>query len=290
MRIVLIGNGGQLASDLLPLLKERYEVVSLGHAELDLCDHAAVRARLDRDRPELVINTAAFHRVDHCEEAVSEAFAVNALAVLNLARWCDRHDAALMHFSTDYVFAGDVASPRGEADLPGPLSVYGASKLTGEYLVRQACARHFVVRTCGLYGRAGSSGKGGNFVETMLRLGRKGEPVRVVADQIVGPTATADLARKLVQVLERGDYGLYHVTNAGACSWFEFARAIFELANLRVDLTPISSKQFGAAARRPAYSVLRHDHLAALALDDMPTWRDALARYLREGGGDSHPR
>jgi dTDP-4-dehydrorhamnose reductase len=280
MRVVLIGSRGQLASDLLPLLKQRYEVTCLAHAALELRDHAAVRARLDRERPDLVINTAAFHRVDHCEEAVAEAFAVNALAVLNLARWCGGHDAALMHFSTDYVFAGDVASPRGEADLPGPLSVYATSKLAGEYLVRQACARHFLIRTCGLYGRAGSSGKGGNFVETMLRLGRKGGPIRVVADQIVGPTATVDLARKLVQVLERGDHGLYHVTNAGACSWFEFAQAIFELAGIRADLTPISSEQFGAAARRPAYSVLRPDHLIALALDDMPTWRDALARYL----------
>ncbi len=283
MRIVLIGSSGQLAKDLLPLLGE-HDVVALSHADLELRDHAAVQARLERERPAVVINTAAFHRVDHCEVAVEDAFAVNALAVLNLARWCERHGAALVHFSTDYVFAGDSGSACGEADLPRPLSVYAASKLAGEYLARQACSRHFIIRTCGLYGRAGRTTMGGNFVETMLRLAREGRPIRVVDDQVVGPTATADLAPKVIEVLRRADYGLYHITNSGACSWFEFAAAIFELAGVAADLKPVSSQEFAAPARRPAYSVLRHDHLAALGLDDMPGWREGLARYLRPDG------
>jgi dTDP-4-dehydrorhamnose reductase len=281
MRVAVFGANGQLASDLLPLLSARHTLIPLTHADCELRDHEAVRARLDREQPEVVINTAAFHRVDDCEQEVEAAFAVNAFGVLHLARWCAAHDATLIHFSTDYVFTGDVASPRGEADAPGPLSVYGASKLAGEHLVRQACPRHFVIRTCGLYGHAGSSGKGGNFIETMLRLGRAGKPIRVVHDQVLTPTATADLAPKVLQLLETTAFGLYHVTNAGACSWFEFAAATFQLAGIAADLSPTTSAEFGAAARRPAYSVLRHDRLAALGLDDLPPWQDALARYLR---------
>ncbi|MBI4514717.1 MAG: dTDP-4-dehydrorhamnose reductase [Deltaproteobacteria bacterium] len=281
MRIVVTGGNGQLAADLVPLLAARHTVAPLRHSELELRDHDAVCRRLDAERPEVVINTAAFHRVDDCEREVEAAFAVNVFAVLNLARWCRDHQAQLMHFSTDYVFAGDVAAARGEGDLPGPLSVYGTSKLAGEYLVRQTCPRHIVIRTCGLYGHAGSSGKGGNFVETMLRLAAERKPIRVVADQILTPTATVDLAAKVAQLLETREYGLYHITNAGSCSWFEFARKIFQLAGVAAELSPTTSAAFGAPARRPAYSVLRHDQLARLGLDDLPPWDDALARYLR---------
>jgi dTDP-4-dehydrorhamnose reductase len=244
-------------------------------------EYRAARERLDRERPDVVINTAAFHRVDECETEIDAAFAVNAVAVLNLARWCGARDATLVHFSTDYVFAGDVAAPRGETDAPGPLSVYGASKLAGEYLVRQGCPRHFVVRTCGLYGHAGIRGKSGNFVETMLRAAAEGKPVRVVADQVLTPSSTADVAAKVVQLLRTRSYGLCHVTNAGACSWFEFAAAVFRLAGVAADLSPTTAAEYRAPARRPAYSVLRHDHLAALGLDDMPPWEEALSRYLR---------
>jgi len=288
VRAALIGSTGQLATDLLPLLARQYEVVALTHGELELTDYAAVTARLDREQPTVVINTAAFHRVDDCEVAVESAFSVNAFAPLTLARWCQRHGAVLVHFSTDFVFGGDQPTPRGECDLAVPVSVYGASKLAGEHLVRQACARHIVVRTCGLYGHAGSKGRGGNFVETMLRLGAGGKPLRVVADQIVAPTATADLAPKILQVLATGRFGLYHITNSGECSWYQFARAIFEFTGMRVELTPISAAEYGAPARRPAYSVLRHDGLRALGLDDMPSWQDALRRYLRSRPQGAH--
>jgi dTDP-4-dehydrorhamnose reductase len=280
MRIVVTGSNGQLASDLLPLLTQ-HAVIGLTHADIELRDHAAVRGRLDREHPDVVINTAAFHRVDDCETQGEAAFAVNALAVLNLARWCHAHGAVLAHLSTDYVFGNDRAEPRGEDAPAAPLSVYGASKLAGEWLIRQACPRHFIIRSCGLYGHAGSSGKGGNFVETMLRRAATGAAIRVVADQICTPTATADLAPKIVQLLGTEAFGLYHITNAGACSWFEFAQAIFELTAVSADVSATTSAEFGAAARRPAYSVLRHDRLAALGLDDLPPWRDALSRYLR---------
>src|SRR5207245_2771295 len=166
--------------------------------------------------------------------------------------------STLVHYSTDYVFGldGSRATPLTEDDSPGPVSVYGLSKLAGEYLVRSICPKHFVIRTCGLYGVWGSGGKGGNFVETMLRVAGQGKPLRVVADQVCTPTYTVDLAEATAALLPTGRYGLYHLTSGGSCSWYEFARAIFELSGVRADLSPITSAEYKAAARRPGYSVL----------------------------------
>ena len=176
---------------------------------------------------------------------------------------CRDLDCCLVHFSTDYVFGMDAGRgrPWTEDDPPGPLSVYGLSKLAGEYLVRSTCPKHFVIRTCGLYGVRGSGGKGGNFVETMLRLAGNGKPLRVVNDQRCTPSYTADVAAAVASLLATNRYGLYHVTNAGNCTWFEFAREIFRLADVRVELTPISSLNSGAPARRPDYSVLSNEKL-----------------------------
>src|SRR5205085_334959 len=198
-----------------------------------------------------------------------------------VARLCAERDAVLVHFSTDYVFDGRAKEPYTEDDAANPLSVYGASKLSGEHLVRLACPRHFVVRTCGLYGRDGSRGKGGNFVTTMLRLAGRGTPIRVVADQALTPTATKDLASLTRRLLDTAAYGLYHATAAGQCSWYEFAARIFELAGLHPELSPISTEEFGAAARRPAYSVLDNAALRSIGLDDLRPWDEALAEFVR---------
>jgi dTDP-4-dehydrorhamnose reductase len=173
-----------------------------------------------------VINTAAFHRVDDCELDATSAFAVNAVAVHELARTCRELDAVLMHLSTDYVFGAERARsrPYAESDAPGPVSVYGASKLAGEHLLRSSWSRHFVVRSSGLYGRATSQSKGGNFVEIMLRMASVGRPLRVVADQRLAPTSTHALAQRLVALLDTDAYGLYHLTAGGECSWYEFGR------------------------------------------------------------------
>src|SRR5262249_38294899 len=196
--------------------------------------------------------------VDRAEAEPPAAFAVNAWGVRDLALACRDLDCALAHFSTDYVFGLDEARrvPYAEGDAPGPVSVYGLSKLTGEYLVRSLAPRHFVSRTCGLYGVWGSGGKGGNFVETMLRLASQGKPLRVVADQVCTPSSTADVAEAALALVRTGRYGLYHLRNEGSCSWYEFARGIFELAGGRAGLTPISSPAFLAAAPRPGHSVL----------------------------------
>jgi dTDP-4-dehydrorhamnose reductase len=283
MKILILGAGGQLASDLVPALSG-HDVVEMPHAALDVTDSPHVAAALADYRPDVVVNTTAFHRVDDCEEQIGRAFAVNTVAVGTLARMCSAISCALVHLSTDYVFAGDQTVPYPEAESPNPQTVYGASKAAGEWLIRQQCPRHFIVRTSGLYGVAGASGKGGNFVNLMLRLADEGKPIRVVADQVLTPTSTRDLAGKIAWLLTTEAYGLYHITNAGQCSWYEFAAQIFRLAGLAPDLSPTTTAAFGAKAKRPAFSVLAHDHLAALGADDLPLWPEALAAYLKAIG------
>lgn len=283
MRVLIVGARGQLGTDLVRAMSD-WTVIPTAHADLDVCDFSSVRQKLADIRPDRVINTSAFVRVDDCEDEAERAFLVNAHAVRNLAQCCEKQGCVLVHFSTDYVFGGEQQVPYTEQDLPAPLGVYGMSKLVGEHFARAYCPRHFVIRTCGLYGVAGSSGKGGNFVETMLRLARDGKPIRVVDDQVLTPTYTRDLASKVKELVQSDAYGLYHITNSSSCSWYEFAGKIFELAGLRPDFASTSSAQFAAKAQRPAYSVLAHAHLLETGFEDMRPWQQALADYLREKG------
>jgi dTDP-4-dehydrorhamnose reductase len=282
MRTVVLGAPGQLGRDLVPRLSG--EVIPLGRADVDLADAPALRARLTALRPDVVVNCAAYNFVDKAESEPTAAFAVNAWAGRELAAVCRDLDSTLAHISTDYVFGLDTSrtTPLTEADPPGPVSVYGLSKLAGEYLVRSTCPKHFVIRTCGLYGVWGTGGKGGNFVETMLRVAGQGKPLRVVNDQRCTPSFTADVAAATAQLIQTGAFGVYHVTTAGDCTWYEFAREIFRAANVRADVTPITSAEFGAAARRPAYSVLSNERLRAAGLAPPRHWTEALAAYLAE--------
>lgn len=281
MKILIIGANGQLGSDLVQASGD--ELVPLTHREVDICEPVGVRETLRRHRPEVVINTAAYHKVDECEINVERSFAVNVYGVRNLALACKEVGCALLHMSTDYVFGADISrrTPYAETDLPGPINVYGISKLAGEYLVRYILDRYWIVRTSGLYGVAGSSGKGGNFIELMLRLAREGRDIKVVDDQTLSPTCTADLARKIVELVHTEHHGLYHVTNAGECTWYQFACKIFELTGLSPNVTPTTTAAFGAVASRPAYSVLENAALDALGMDDLRPWQEALAKYLQ---------
>jgi dTDP-4-dehydrorhamnose reductase len=224
--------------------------------------------------------------VDKAETEPEAAFAVNAWGVRALSAICRDLDCTLVHISTDYVFGLEPGRriPYDEVDAPGPVSVYGLSKLAGEYLVRSQCPKHFVVRTCGLYGVWGSGGKGTNFVETMLRVAGQGKPLRVVADQICTPSYTVDVAAALAALIPTGRFGLYHITNAGACSWYEFARTIFQLAGVKAHLSATTSQDYGAPARRPGYSVLANGKYASLNLPLPRLWQEALADYLAERG------
>lgn len=279
MRIAVVGAFGQLGSDLIPLLGDR--AIALGHADIEITDPASVTIALDAARPTHVINCAAYNLVDRAEDEPEAAQRVNTSGPQHLADYCAQSGIVLMHVSTDYVFGHDAARrmPLSETDPTGPVSVYGASKLAGELAVRSRCPQHFLVRTCGLYGQRAARGKG-NFVETMLRLGRECPELKIVADQRCTPTSTADLAAALVSLIETDTFGTYHATNDGDCSWFEFAREIFRLTDLTVNVIPNTAIEYGAKARRPDYSVLDSTKLASVLGRPMPSWRDALSRYL----------
>jgi dTDP-4-dehydrorhamnose reductase len=283
MKVLLIGANGQLGSDLVRTLAD-VDLVPLTHQDVDICEPVGLREMVRHHTPDVVINTAAYHKVDECETNIERTFAVNTYGVRNLALACKERDCALLHMSTDYVFGGDAARRKSytETDLPGPINVYGIAKLTGEYFVRYILERYWIVRSQWLYGVAGASGKGGNFVELMLRLAREGRDIKVVDDQTGSPTYTVDLAHKIAQLVRTEHYGLYHITNAGACTWYQFACKIWELADLSPNAEPTTTAAFGAVATRPAYSVLDNAALRALGLDEMRSWEEALAAYLEE--------
>ncbi len=282
MKYALIGSAGQLGRDLAPRLPG--DVMSLTRADIDLSRPDTLRPALEPLRPDVVINCAAYNFVDKAETEPEAAFAVNAWGVRILAQACRDLDCTLVHFSTDYVFGLDDArrAPWTEDDAPGPLGVYGLSKLAGEYLVRATCPKHYVIRTCGLYGVWGSGGKGGNFVETMLRVAGQGKPLRVVSDQVLTPSYTVDVATATAALIGTGRYGLYHLVNTGECSWYEFARTIFELADVQADLSTITTAERKDPARRPAYSVLSTEKVRKAGVPGIRNWREALTAYLEE--------
>lgn len=283
MKVLLIGANGQLGSDLLKAFRAAGDtVVPLTHAQLDVCNEGRVTEILAETKPEVVLNTAAFHKVEECEKKPELAFQVNASAPMKLAAACQKSGAVLVHFSTDYAFGGySHGTPYEETDRPAPLNVYGVSKVAGEDLIAYNTDRYFVVRVCGLYGIAGSSGKGGNFVENMLKKALAGDAIRVVEDQVLTPTYTADVAQAVRKLVVSGKFGLYHLSSEGQCSWYEFTRLIFECAGIRANLSPCKTTDFFSPVKRPAYSVLSKAKLRGLGLS-IPSWQDALPRYLRE--------
>lgn len=283
MRIAIIGADGQLGTDLVQTL-EKEEVHPLYFPEFDVTEPAKTRTTLEGLKPGVVINTAAFHRVDECEDQPETSFRVNATAVLNLARLARELDFVLVHFSTDYVFDGRKRSPYVEADPPNPLNVYAVSKLAGEFFIRSLIDRYFIVRTCGLFGEASSREKGYNFVDRMIALEAEGKPIRVVDDQWVTPTASAELAACIRELIRTDRYGLFHLTCQGECTWFGFAQKIFALLGKTPCLEPVDSRSYGARARRPLYSVLENRRAKEIGLRDLPPWENALEDYLKKKG------
>lgn len=290
-RVALIGANGQLGSDITRLWtdsalgKRDDELIGLTHADIEVTDPEAVRSVLTGVQPSIVINTAAFHDIDQCEARPLAAFQVNALGVKHVAEVCRDLGATLVQFSNDCVFDGTKGAPYVEDDAPAPISAYGISEVGGERFLRYMMPDdHLLVRSVGLYGAAGASGKGGNFVETMLRFAREGRPIRVVDDQITSPTYTLDLAEVLLDVIARDVRGTLHITSAGQCSWYEFAAEIFDMLGLRPDFAAITTAEAEDAGRRPAYSVLDNGRLESLGLQQPRDWREALGEYLRLKG------
>jgi len=262
------------------------EAVGFAHQDLDVTDEESVASAIRSVEPDWVLNTAAFHRVDDCEANPTLTFAVNASGALNVARAAAAAGSGVVFYSTDYVFGGQDrkrGNPYEEGDHPRPLSVYGVSKVAGEQLVTQANPRHLVVRSAGLYGTA-TSRKGWTFPELMLNKARTEGALRVVTDQVLSPTFTADLARKTKELIEQDVVGLVHLTNAGECSWFEFAQGALELAGVDARMEQISTEQMQQRARRPPYSALDSTRLETLGLSPMRPWKEALSDYLRAKG------
>ena len=306
MRVLIIGAGGQLGTELVKVFADMDPVQADrtgAPVTLDLRDTAGVVNVLDTFRPDVVINTAAFHNLLSCEQQPAEAFAVNATAVVGLARACTARKIRLVHFSSNYVFGGTVfykttrdaeqdrapqPRPYREEDAPSPINVLGASKLAGEYLALAYHDDTQIIRTAALYGVSACHSRDGekNFVENILHLARTGRPMRLIQDIITTPTHAADLAGLTRQIVEHGGPGLYHATCEGWCTWYEFGRAVLEECGIRPvsGPEPVAARQFQTPVRRPGYSVLENGRIKQLGLSNLPHWREALRHYLRLAG------
>jgi dTDP-4-dehydrorhamnose reductase len=289
VRLLVFGGWGQLGTDLAAVAGQRgHEVIRPRHPDVDVREESAVRDAVLAGKPDAVIDAAAFHKVEACEADPSSAFAVNAVGARHVARAASDAGARSVYISTDYVFDGERPTGYTE-DLPvGPVNVYGVTKAAGERLVRLADPASVVVRGSGLFGHAGSSGKGGNFVEAILARARAGEPLSVVDDLLFSPTSSRDMAERVLMLLESDvPPGFYHVANRGSCSWFGFARRILELARIDAEISSRPSSPDGV--RRPRVSILLDSKSAGLGLPPGRSWEDALARYLHVGAPEPDP-
>jgi dTDP-4-dehydrorhamnose reductase len=286
----VLGASGQLGSDLVKVLggSGRYAVSAFDRNTLDVTDADSVAREITPGRYEAVINTAALTNVDRCEEAAAEALSVNGMGAWLVAKACASAGSKNVLIGTDFVFSGDKPGPYDEEDATHPINVYGASKLAGEALALIAAPDSLVLRISSVFGTAGSRGKGGNFVETILAKAQAGERLRVVEDVTMSPTYTADVAEALPALLEVGATGVVHLANAGSCTWFEFARLILELSGLEAPLESVGSDAFPRPARRPRNSALRSRRLERLIARPMRRWQEALRGYLIEKGHYVH--
>ncbi len=281
MTIAVTGAGGQLGSELCRRLGER--ATGLAYPDFDLTNRNSIERTLYSLQPEAIINCAAYTQVDKAETERDLCRVVNGTSVGILAEVCEELDIPLVQISTDYVFGSDAErnSPYSESDKPNPQGTYGLTKLEGETLASN-WKKHFIVRTCGLYSWVDEGPvRGRNFVDTMISLGRERDKLNVVADQICAPTFVPHLCEAIENLLKTKEYGTYHVTNSGEVSWFAFAKLIFELSGLAVQVTPITTAQYNAPAPRPAYSVLDNSRLREVTGSGLPTWQQGLVEYLQ---------
>jgi dTDP-4-dehydrorhamnose reductase len=282
MKIAVIGADGQVGQDACAEFdRHGDEVHGLNHLQLEITSEDSVQAVLAQIKPDVIVNTAAFHHVEHCEREPAKAFAINGCGARNVARAAAALDALLIHISTDYVFDGAKSTPYHEGDLPRPLNAYGNSKRAGEFFVRSKSPRHFVLRTSALYGKNPCRAKGGlNFVELMRKLAREGKEIKVVDGEFVTPTATADLAKQIVKLSRCDAFGLYHATAEGSCSWYAFASEIFALTESDANLKIANASDFPAKVPRPQYSVLENAGLKSIGVNVFCPWQEGLKEYL----------
>jgi dTDP-4-dehydrorhamnose reductase len=270
MKILITGSRGQLGQELAEMLPRwGHETVELSRGELDIANPEAVEWAMEAHSPEVVVNAAAYTNVDGCETETDLAYSVNALGPRNLAQTCERVGCELLHVSTNYVFDGEDDRPYEPFDPPNPISAYGRTKLAGEEYVKLLSNRWYIVRSAGVYGR------GHNFVRTMLRVAKERDMLKVKDDEFISPTYARDLAEGIAGIIEEGRYGLYHLTNAGSCSWYEFTQEIFRLAGIEVQVLAIPGSEYPLPAARPANGLL-----SSLGSPELRHWKEALADYL----------
>jgi dTDP-4-dehydrorhamnose reductase len=282
LKVAVIGANGQLGADVVSEFQNAgATTAALMHADLDISSLEETKRVLREIEPSLVVNTAAMHRVESCETQPLRAFEVNALGARNLSMVARELNTGLVHISTDYVFDGSKGKPYLEDDPAVPLNVYGNTKLSGEAFIRATSEKYFILRTSALYGENPCRAKGGkNFVDLMLKLASERDELRVVDDEVVSPTFTRDLAKQIVDLSRTDHYGLYHATAEGSCSWYEFAKTIFDLANIAVNLKIAGPREFPSKVPRPKYSVLENAQLKKRGLNSFPPWQHGLAAYL----------
>ena len=284
-RVVIFGSGGQLGIELKREFTDRgYEARGYDRADVDITDRARVEAAVGEFDPSIVINAAAYNQVDVAENEPQAAFSVNALAVRNLALAVRQVDGRLVHFSTDYVFDGRAGRAYVETDTPHPLGAYAVSKLAGELYAQAYLDNALVIRTSGVFGPGGTQTNRGNFVELMLRLAASSNPIRVVEDHVASPTFAPALAKRTVELVVRGDSGVFHLGGGTPISWFDFASKIFETAGLHPALRATNEREYRTAAHRPKYSALSNSKAEKMGIDPMPPLEEAIREYLKTTG------
>lgn len=285
MKIALIGANGQLGTDLKKVIPGRY-LIELNYPDFDLTKKDIIKKKLTVIKPDMIINTAAYNLVDRAEQYPEEALAVNYYGVKNLVNFCLEHDLPLVHFSTDYVFGADKKrnKPYTEEDKLCPINKYGQSKLLGEQIIQKNLKKYFLIRTSGLFGVAGSEGKGGNFIEAIIKKAKKDKQLKIVDDQILTPTYTLDLAKQVWEVIQTNNYGLFHMTSEGQCSWYEFAQEVFKNLKQKIQIKAIKSDELNLPAPRPHYAAMENKRLKELGLNIMRPWQATLPDYLKERG------
>lgn len=278
--ILVTGSTGQLGSDVVKeLLKRGYSTLSPNRSELNLCSEDNIRNYILNSNCEAIVHCAAYTQVDKAEDEKDLCIKINATATKHIAKCAKILDIPMIYISTDYVFDGTKDGKYTENDETNPINIYGESKLAGEKYVQEILDKYYIVRTSWVFNINGK-----NFIETMLRLSKTNNQLSIVNDQIGSPTYTKDLSRLLVDMLETSKYGLYHATNEGYCSWYEFANTIFKLANINIDIKAINSNEYASRAKRPMNSKLSKDKLIEYGFKPLPHWEDALKDYLIRRG------
>jgi len=277
MKILITGHKGMLGSDLVDILENesQHELILADIEELDITNLEKVKKMINQEKPEIVMNMAAYTDVDGCETSRELAYNVNAIGPKNLAIASNEIGTKLLHISTDYVFPGNSIKPYNEDDKTGPQSYYGVTKLEAEKFIKDSMENYFIVRTAWLYGINGK-----NFVKTMLNLAKNNTEITVVNDQRGSPTFTVDLANAIVELVKTDKYGIYHVTNSDECSWYEFAKDIFELANVEIEVKPVTTAEYPTPAKRPQYSALSHEKWNSSGFKPLRNFKKALKEYL----------